>query len=822
MRMKYLFTLIFCCVLAHTRLLAQDIYQRHVGSTGADYLTDMQRLSDGSFIALGYTVVKSADSSYAQLFKLDTAMRVTWSKAFSFNRQMRTTDITPTNDGGFLLAGRTWQTPDVTKQGGFVIKTDSVGNSSWSRILKFDGSETLLKVMQEADNTLRYFVASANTTYYMKAAADGTPTTAPIAPTNGAYDLMVRKVVRIGAERYAMLGKFQNTADCILMLSKDTIQWTREYNGIVNEGRMFNLTTDAKGDIYFSGDYRVSAYDIRQIIVGKISPNDGNIRWRTVLPLVRNGGRGVDTTWRFTIGSHLQVAGRKLFVAGSMLNEQKAFSYGSISAFDTASVGAAGGDNWLWTRQYGAFTTASDSLARVFVLPNGQLLGAGHTGLAGNVANPNFYFVRTDSSGISSCNYNSYSPVEAVSSAAYLSILQQFVGLAPALTNLTTYTDVIPTTTRVPLGTTATICGTTICTTNTLTATVTPAAVCLNDTVTVRASGASDYLWSSLAMTASRTDSTFRVPITSTGTFSFLVTGTPRGESCFGAKSLSVLVRPLPFPPISGGGIPTRYLCRGDSLIVLGGVSVTRGSKFTWSSETNSPWISGTDSVRIVVRPTAFGLHKYNLAIRDSFGCLNTGVTNIVVREFKTPTIAIDPIGCPGPDLTLRARGSDEGVTPFFDWLLDGQQLIGGRRELFLPNAIGKKIQVIMTVAAPAITNATDVCIAPPSSRQIKSPIITITCQGVATQNIAELQSLMVFPNPTTGDFTVKLALESAKMVGFKVQNLLGQTVQVIAPRKLDSGETLQSFQLHDVAKGLYLIETNIEGKRIISKVQMQ
>ena len=80
----------------------------------------------------------------------------------------------------------------------------------------------------------------------------------------------------------------------------------------------------------------------------------------------------------------------------------------------------------------------------------------------------------------------------------------------------------------------------------------------------------------------------------------------------------------------------------------------------------------------------------------------------------------------------------------------------------------------------------------------------------------------MVFPNPTLGDFTVKVTLESAQTVGFKIRNLLGQTVQVVAPRPLDSGETLQSFQLHDVAKGLYLIETMIGGKRIVSKIQVQ
>jgi Secretion system C-terminal sorting domain len=820
--MKYLFTLTLSCCL-FLGLSAQDIFQKHVGSIGADYMTDMQRLSDGSFIALGYSVVKSVDSSYAQLFKLDAAMNVVWSKSYSFNKQMRTTDITPTADGGYLIAGRTWSTPATTKQGGFVIKADATGTATWSRIIKFDGSETMLKVMEEADKTLRYFVSGATTTHYIKAAADGTTTSTPIAPTNGAYDIVGKKVVRISAERYALIGKFQNTADCIMMLNKDTIQWTQQYFGIINEGRIFNLTTDAKGDLYFAGDYKVSAYDLRQTHVGKIATANGAIQWRTVLPLVRNGGRGIDTTWRFTIGNHLQVSGRQLYVSGSMLNEQKSFSYACISAFDTASASRVGGDNWKWTRQYGSRTGTSDSFARVFVLPNGQLLGAGNTGLGGNAANPNFYFVKTDTAGVSSCNYDSYSPVETVSSSAYLNIYEALVGLAPAQQTMTTYTDAIPTTDQVTLGTTASICAATLCVGDPVTATVSPTAICVNDSVTISATGAAAYLWSSLALPTTRTDSTFKVRINSVGTTTFLLSGTPRGQSCFAAKSISVLVRSLPFPPISGTGIPTRYLCRGDSLTVLGGVTVTKGSKFTWSSETNSPWRQGSDSVRIIVKPIDFGLHKYNLSIKDTFGCVNTGVTSIVVREFSTPTVTIDPIGCPGPDLTLRARGTSEGVAPFFDWLLDGTTLVGGRRELFLPNAIGKKIQVYMTLAVPAITNATDICIAPPGSRQIKSPIITISCQGVSTKDLVDgLQNITVYPNPTEGAFSVKINLETSKTVSFRVLNILGQTIQQIAPKSVSSGEIIQEFDVNNVPAGIYLVETKLDNKSVITKLQIQ
>ena len=230
-----------------------------------------------------------------------------------------------------------------------------------------------------------------------------------------------------------------------------------------------------------------------------------------------------------------------------------------------------------------------------------------------------------------------------------------------------------------------------------------------------------------------------------------------------------------------------------------------------------------SDSVRIIIKPTAFGLHKYNLSIKDTFGCVNNGVTDIIVREFSTPTVTIDPIGCPGPDLTLRARVTNGGTAPFFDWLLDGTTLIGGRNELFLPNAIGKKIQVYMTVSALALTAATDICITPPGSRQIKSPIITITCQGVSTKDLVDgLQNLTVYPNPTEGAFSVKINLETSKTVSFRILNILGQTIQQVAPRAVSSGETIEAFNVQNVPSGIYLVETRLDNKSVITKLKIQ
>lgn len=804
--MKYLFTVLFFS-FACVGVSAQEIFQKHLGSAGADYMTDMRRLPDGSFVALGYSQMRHVDSSYAQLFKLDSNMNIIWSRTFTFNNKLTTNDLTMTNDKGFLIGGRTWQTPTaVATQGGFVIKTDSMGISQWSRIFKFDGSETVIGAFQEADSTYRYFVAGATTTAYIKADRMGVPNAQIVNPTNGTYDMIARKVVRLGNERFALLGAFQNAADHILVLNRDTIQWTREYSGILNEGRIFNITTDAAGNIFFVGDYRAGNYPLRQVHVGKLIQN-GNVRWTTALPLIKNGGRGIDTVWRFTIANHLQIVGNRLYASGSMLNEQKEYSYGIISAFDTTLNNAAG-RNWLWTRQYGSRTGVADSFARIFVLPNRQLLGVGHTGLGNNSNTPNFYFVKTDTSGTSSCNYASYSPVEEITSTAYLAIPRPFVGLANAMTNLTTYNDAIPTSNKAPLSNTTNICNAQICPAGTVTAAVTPLTVCRLDTVTITSSGATGYLWSSSAMTEPRTDSTFRVPIATEGAYTFSLSAQPRGANCFASVNITVIANPL---PITGVSAP-REMCAGDSLTIASG---TQAPTVVWSSSTNSPWRAGSTITSIVAKPVSQGVHVYNIRTTDARGCVNYNNTTITVRPNVTPTVTFDPIGCPGPDLVLRARGTNEGTAPFFSWLVEGN-LVGGRRELVLPNAIGKRVRVIMNVGA-------DICpvLPAPAGRQVSSAEVVVSCQGVSTQEIEDLTKISVYPNPNDGNFSVKIDLEAAKTVSFRIVNILGQTVHQLAPRQVSAGELIENFNVQNLATGMYFIETRLDNKAKVTKIQV-
>ena len=102
------------------------------------------------------------------------------------------------------------------------------------------------------------------------------------------------------------------------------------------------------------------------------------------------------------------------------------------------------------------------------------------------------------------------------------------------------------------------------------------------------------------------------------------------------------------------------------------------------------------------------------------------------------------------------------------------------------------------------MTVGTDVCPLAPGTRQVKSPVITISCQGVSTKDPIEgLQNIAVYPNPTEGAFSVKINLETSKTVGFRILNILGQTIQQVAPRSVMAGEMIEEFRLNNVPAGI-------------------
>jgi len=104
-------------------------WKKIFGGRGDDQALFAQQTSNGGFIIAGHTDPYSDDGSEYGPFvlKLDPSGNMVWKKAASEGISSSVNFIGQTPDGGFIVAGDTWATPDGTPQL-FLIKLDPSGN----------------------------------------------------------------------------------------------------------------------------------------------------------------------------------------------------------------------------------------------------------------------------------------------------------------------------------------------------------------------------------------------------------------------------------------------------------------------------------------------------------------------------------------------------------------------------------------------------------------------------------------------------------------------------------------------------------------------
>jgi len=97
------------------------------------------------------------------------------------------------------------------------------------------------------------------------------------------------------------------------------------------------------------------------------------------------------------------------------------------------------------------------------------------------------------------------------------------------------------------------------------------------------------------------------------------------------------------------------------------------------------------------------------------------------------------------------------------------------------------------------------------------SIIITTTEVPQTTSN----SSLSIFPNPTSGVFSIEKNIEGEQDIEVTIINSLGQ---VVYKEKLDkfSGVYRKTFDLDREARGIYQFEMITDKERIVQKLSLQ
>ena len=142
--------------------LSQDgdiIWDKNFGKYYNDMGYSIKETSDGGFVIAGYTDVYSTQYRYMWVVRLDASGKFLWEKVFDYNGFSIATDILTYSDGSIIIGGQT----DSLKNGGldfWAVKTDFIGNISWSRVYNTASTNT----WKMAKSTLGGFTALGTTT----------------------------------------------------------------------------------------------------------------------------------------------------------------------------------------------------------------------------------------------------------------------------------------------------------------------------------------------------------------------------------------------------------------------------------------------------------------------------------------------------------------------------------------------------------------------------------------------------------------------------------------------------------------------------------
>jgi hypothetical protein len=177
-----------------------------------------------------------------------------------------------------------------------------------------------------------------------------------------------------------------------------------------------------------------------------------------------------------------------------------------------------------------------------------------------------------------------------------------------------------------------------------------------------------------------------------------------------------------------------------------------------------------------------------------------------------TASLKISTTGCPNNNLIFTPTNIvNGGTTPTYAWYVNNVFVTNGNTFNLTNAKNGDQVFAKMTSnAACANPNV------------INSDTATVSCILVTAITLVDgVEKFEVFPNPSNGNFNVLLNLTNQAIVSYKLYDAKAQTVFVTAPTK-QIGKLVKQFNVANLSKGVYWLETTINSKKMIAKILVE
>ncbi len=276
---------------------------------------------------------------------------------------------------------------------------------------------------------------------------------------------------------------------------------------------------------------------------------------------------------------------------------------------------------------------------------------------------------------------------------------------------------------------------------------------------------------------------------TTGGSYTAMVT-----NACGSSTSapLIVTVNPLPSATITPAG-PIAF-CSGGSVVLNAAVAANRTYQ----------WKKGAD----IIPGAAFSTYPataggtYRVIVTNTVtGCSKTSGTGTTVTVYSNPSASITPQGpttfCAGDSVQLKTA-LNSGWT--YQWKRNNQNLNGATSNKYFSKTAGfYKVKVTNSHGCTAIS----------------SPVqVSMPCRSEEESPLSLPQELMVYPNPSTGEFILRLPSGGFAPDQLSVTEATGRPSRFTSSQKSDG-----TISISGLSNGLYILRINGVNRTLTKKI---
>jgi hypothetical protein len=231
--------------LIKTDSLGDTLWTRTYGGSNDDRVVSVQQTADGGYILAGYTESFGAGNKDVYLIKTDCFGITEWSRAYGGSGFDGAYSVRQTSDGGYVVAGKTGSF-GAGGLDGYLIKTDSLGDTLWTRTYGGSEDEHAISVEQTADGG--YIVAGYTESFGA-----------------GFIDVYLIKTDSLGDTLWAYTyGGSSEDVECLVQQTEDEGYIVAGYTeSFGSDGRdAYLIKTDSLGDTLWSYAYGGSGVEM--------------------------------------------------------------------------------------------------------------------------------------------------------------------------------------------------------------------------------------------------------------------------------------------------------------------------------------------------------------------------------------------------------------------------------------------------------------------------------------------------------------------------------------------------------------------------------